>query len=172
MWEIAPRPFPEAHFATFPEALAEPCILAGCPEHVCPVCGAPWTRATHKERIGPTWNQRGDKQRTAEEVGHNLQTGHERYRKRYEVQVVTDGFRPTCDCPGNDGQVGGVVLDPFAGAGTVTLVAKRLGRSSIYVDLNPDYARIAERRCFEQREIQEDYTYEVIDARKEVTADA
>jgi DNA modification methylase len=24
--------FPEAHFATFPPALIEPCILAGCPE--------------------------------------------------------------------------------------------------------------------------------------------
>jgi DNA modification methylase len=31
VWEIAPQPFREAHFATFPEALVEPCILAGCP---------------------------------------------------------------------------------------------------------------------------------------------
>jgi DNA modification methylase len=29
VWTIATRPFPEAHFATFPEALVEPCILAG-----------------------------------------------------------------------------------------------------------------------------------------------
>ncbi len=26
-------PFPEAHFATFPPKLVEPCIRAGCPEH-------------------------------------------------------------------------------------------------------------------------------------------
>jgi DNA modification methylase len=32
VWEIATHPFPEAHFATFPPALVEPCILAGCPE--------------------------------------------------------------------------------------------------------------------------------------------
>ena len=32
VWEIATRPYPEAHFATFPEALVEPCILAGAPE--------------------------------------------------------------------------------------------------------------------------------------------
>lgn len=32
VWEIAPQPFPEAHFATFPEDLARRCILAGCPE--------------------------------------------------------------------------------------------------------------------------------------------
>lgn len=31
VWEIATKPFPEAHFATFPPALAERCIKAGCP---------------------------------------------------------------------------------------------------------------------------------------------
>lgn len=29
VWTIATEPFPEAHFATFPTALVEPCILAG-----------------------------------------------------------------------------------------------------------------------------------------------
>jgi DNA modification methylase len=29
VWHIATQPFPGAHFATFPEALIEPCILAG-----------------------------------------------------------------------------------------------------------------------------------------------
>lgn len=29
VWEIATQPFPEAHFATYPEKLVEPCILAG-----------------------------------------------------------------------------------------------------------------------------------------------
>lgn len=32
VWEIATRPYPEAHFATYPEELVKPCILAGCPE--------------------------------------------------------------------------------------------------------------------------------------------
>lgn len=31
VWTVATQPFPEAHFATFPERLIEPCILAGCP---------------------------------------------------------------------------------------------------------------------------------------------
>ena len=31
VWEIATHPYPEAHFATFPEKLVEPCIMAGCP---------------------------------------------------------------------------------------------------------------------------------------------
>jgi DNA modification methylase len=32
VWEIATQPYPEAHFATFPEELPRRCILAGCPE--------------------------------------------------------------------------------------------------------------------------------------------
>lgn len=32
VWTVATQPFPEAHFATFPPKLIEPCILAGCPE--------------------------------------------------------------------------------------------------------------------------------------------
>lgn len=32
VWTIASQPFKEAHFATFPEKLVEPCVLAGCPE--------------------------------------------------------------------------------------------------------------------------------------------
>ena len=73
VWTVAPSPFPEAHFATFPPALIEPCILAGCP-------------------------------------------------------------------------VGGVVLDPFFGAGTTGLVAKKHGRDCIGIELNPEYVAIAEKR--------------------------
>jgi len=39
VWEVATRPFSEAHFATFPPALIEPCILAGCPKFTCSECG-------------------------------------------------------------------------------------------------------------------------------------
>ena len=41
---------------------------------------------------------------------------------------------------------GGTVLDPFGGAGTTGLVADRLGRGSILIELNPEYAEIARRR--------------------------
>jgi DNA modification methylase len=73
VWEVATQPFSEAHFATYPPALVEPCILAGCP-------------------------------------------------------------------------TGGTVLDPFFGAGTTGLVADRLQRDCIGIELNPEYAAIAERR--------------------------
>lgn len=74
VWEIATRPFPEAHFATFPVDLPRRCILAGC-------------------------------------------------------------------------KPGGTVLDPFAGAGTTLLAAQQLGRRAIGIDLNPDYLKMALRRC-------------------------
>ena len=33
VWTVATRPFKGAHFATFPPALIEPCVLAGCPQN-------------------------------------------------------------------------------------------------------------------------------------------
>jgi DNA modification methylase len=41
---------------------------------------------------------------------------------------------------------GGVCLDPFFGAGTVGLVAKKLGRDFIGIELNQDYCDIASKR--------------------------
>ena len=42
--------------------------------------------------------------------------------------------------------IGGVVLDPFMGAGTTALVAQELGRHYIGIELNSEYVSIAERR--------------------------
>jgi len=41
---------------------------------------------------------------------------------------------------------GGTVLDPFAGACTTLLVADRLGRNGIGIELNPEYVRMGARR--------------------------
>ena len=74
VWTIPTQPYPEAHFATFPEAIPERCIKAG--------------------------SRRGE-----------------------------------------------MVLDPFAGSGTTLAVASRLGRSSIGIELNPEFAALARKRC-------------------------
>jgi len=73
VWKIATQPFPEAHFATFPEKLVEPMILSSCPKN-------------------------------------------------------------------------GIALDPFMGSGTVAIVAKRLGRNYIGIELSKEYIKIAEQR--------------------------
>lgn len=48
-------------------------------------------------------------------------------------------------CPEN-----GIVLDPFMGAGTTALVARKLNRNYIGYELNPDYIKIAEKRIYNQ----------------------
>jgi DNA modification methylase len=73
VWTVPTVPFKGAHFATFPPALVEPCILAGS--------------------------------------------------------------KPS-----------DLVLDPFGGAGTTGLVADRLGRDAVLLELNPAYAAIARQR--------------------------
>jgi DNA modification methylase len=47
---------------------------------------------------------------------------------------------------------GGVVLDPFFGAGTTGLVADANGRDYIGIEINPEYAKIAENRIAAARE--------------------
>ena len=42
--------------------------------------------------------------------------------------------------------VGGIVLDPFGGAGTTGLVADRMQRDAILIELNPEYAAMAQAR--------------------------
>lgn len=79
VWSIAPSKSQYAHFATFPEKLVQPCILAGCPE-------------------------------------------------------------------------GGIVLDPFMGTGTTGLVARKLHRNYVGIELNPTYQKIAEQRIANEGE--------------------
>jgi len=76
VWNITTQPFKDAHFAVMPEALVEPCILAGS-------------------------------------------------------------------------RVDDLILDPFAGSGTVGVVAKKHNRKFIGIELNPDYAKIANDRINE-----------------------
>jgi len=73
VWTVPTTPFKEAHFATFPERLIEPCVLAGAP-------------------------------------------------------------------------AGGVVFDPFLGAGTTAVVAERLGRRWVGCELSLKYVAIAKAR--------------------------
>lgn len=45
--------------------------------------------------------------------------------------------------------MGGTVIDPFCGSGTVGLVCLRNGRKFVGIDLNAEYCRMAERRILE-----------------------
>jgi site-specific DNA-methyltransferase (adenine-specific) len=58
--------------------------------------------------------------------------------------AVLGALRRGCTC--NGGSAPGLVLDPFMGAGTVAVVARRLGRDYIGIELNPAFARLARQR--------------------------
>jgi DNA modification methylase len=45
-----------------------------------------------------------------------------------------------CGCPED-----GIVLDPFMGAGTTAVAAKKLGRKYAGCEINPEHVRMAER---------------------------
>ncbi|HUW84460.1 MAG TPA: DNA methyltransferase, partial [Phycisphaerae bacterium] len=62
---------------------------------------------------------------------------------------VTTGWTPTCDHEADP--VPAVVLDPFAGSGTVGQVAREHGRDYLLVELNPEYVeQIKERLAMVQ----------------------
>jgi len=145
VWTLPTQPFPGAHFAVFPEALVEPCILAGTSERgCCPQCGAPWTRIVRKETHFAGHSAQAG--RTAEELlASGKWIGNQRGMNIKMGPVIvtdTDGWNPTCSC-GLEHPVPCTVLDPFGGSGTVSVVARRLGRDSIYIDLNPGYRDMA-----------------------------
>lgn len=141
VWTIATSPFPEAHFATFPPALVEPCVKAGASgAGCCAECGAPRRRQTeHSEEADASHKgSRFDAGKTgSREGGERTQKG-SRYRR------VGTGWAPSCECGARTTPC--TVLDPFAGSGTVGLVANRLGRNTVLIELSPKYARMAERR--------------------------
>ena len=61
------------------------------------------------------------------------------------VERRTAGWQPSCSCPVLE-PVPCTVLDPFGGAGTTGLVADRLGRDAVLLELNPDYVSMAQAR--------------------------
>jgi len=56
---------------------------------------------------------------------------------------------PTCGCGAVSEPT--VVLDPFFGAGTTAVAAERLGRDWLGIELNPDFAELAEQRIHDAR---------------------
>mgnify|MGYP001586058465 CR=1 FL=1 len=49
-------------------------------------------------------------------------------------------------CGSEKGFEPGIILDPFMGSGTTGVVAKKLGRNYLGIEINKSYIRIAEER--------------------------
>lgn len=154
VWEIATQPFPGSHFATFPEALVEPCIKAGTSERgCCSVCGAPWKRVVERNKneeiadsaYGKTPDD--DKQSRAYRIQARLKAARASgadHDSALNVISKTIGWQPSCSC--NTDTVPCIVLDPFGGSGTVGKVARDLNRKAILIELNAEYIKIAKER--------------------------
>ena len=153
VWNIATQPTPFAHFATFPEKLVEPCIKAGTSERgVCAECGAGWVRVveTDNPRSSEDYRQR---KTTPKDIASNGLGGRGTktsglakpgWRKDGVTKTTTTGWQPACTC--NADTKPAIVLDPFAGSGTTGLVARRLGRRFVGLDLSFEYLQTIARR--------------------------
>ena len=141
VWSIPTEPFPQAHFATFPKALVVPCIKAGTSEKgACPECGAAWVRQV--EREPSDWAERRE---NGEPMRHGLDGAAAVGAGGFEgLKATTTGWKPSCSHDLDP--VPCQVLDPFAGSGTVGVVALRYGRSFVGIELNPEYAEMARNR--------------------------
>jgi DNA modification methylase len=141
VWEIATQPFPGSHFATFPEALVEPCIKAGTSERgCCSVCGAPWVRVVERNNDGT----REPGNTRAILMGHSPSGPTACNRAGESRTIMSYEWQPSCSC--NADTVPCIVLDPFGGSGTVGKVARDLNRKAILIELNAEYIKIARER--------------------------
>jgi hypothetical protein len=147
LW-LGPEPFPEAHFATYPPALVAPCIKAGTSERgCCPACGVPWARVVGRQQGDCEATERPKRTAGMDSPTSTLSLSGNGSREWAErgSKILTLGWRPSCRCPKAD-PVPCLVLDPFCGSGTTGVVARRLGRRFLGVELKPQYADMARRR--------------------------
>jgi DNA modification methylase len=145
VWEIPTEAFPEAHFATFPTKLVEPCILAGTSEKgCCAACGAPWVRMVETMRSHQSGSGRsGILPEGKAAGGSQVRDGHD-IRMGPTISTQTTGWKSGCEC--GAGLTPCTVLDPFNGSGTTGVVALRYHRNYIGIEINPEYVAMAERR--------------------------
>lgn len=174
VWRLKSEPFSGPHYATFPSELPRTCILAGCPERCCPICGVGWVREVEATggTIGQSWHphehdaERGMMQ-DIPSLGNATNGNGEHYQR------IDKGFHPACTCNAPE-TLPGVVYDPFAGSGTTLLVARQLGRTFIGCDISQKYVDIARdrlRQPFEPRRVKVDNDLSGLPLFKTLTGD-
>ncbi len=140
------------HFASYPEYLVDQLVrMSTSGRGACPGCGAQWEPVIDKERVA-TRPGLDTKTHLQEDGIGNRDPG----RHVTKSQVV--GWKPGCECyhlpelPAEDCSerdallaeyakqpvVPALILDPFSGIATTALVASKLGRRCVGIELNPE----------------------------------
>lgn len=144
VWTVTTKPFPEAHFAVFPLTIPMLCIQAGTSaQGGCVECGAPMERVVERDPKPEGRSEPGVYTADAYRQPQGKVWGPRR-NLGGNATTHTKGWQPTCDC--NAGTKPDTILDPFCGSGTTGVAATKLARDFIGIELNPDYAAMAERR--------------------------
>jgi len=141
VWEINTKPFPEAHFATFPPELPRRVIKCACPERVCKKCGKPTAKQYKSLSTKDYSNKSNYKRHIDPKFGQEKLS-----RNSYSLDTVDYEFTGYTDCGCNEGFEAGIVLDPFMGSGTTAMVAEELNRRWLGIELNPEYVDIIKKR--------------------------
>jgi DNA modification methylase len=136
LWTIPTQPFPEAHFAVYPEKLIEPMIKAGCPQWICRKCGLARMRIVEKGEIISTGGSNHGK--WAKSDDENVQGKRMVASARYTIGWT--------DCGCGAGWRPGIVLDPFLGSGTTMKLCLELRRSCVGIEINPSYINMTKKR--------------------------
>ncbi len=146
VWTIPTQPFPEAHFAVYPETLIEPMIKAGCPEFVCKKCGKARVKI-YRTKVDPNkvpkkWRKtyRGKVELDGSPTKRSVS---ELYAESLAKERTVEGYS---DCGCNAGWESGITLDPFMGAGTTALVALKQKKRFIGIEIKQGYIDMSYKR--------------------------
>lgn len=150
VWRLSTEGTNVQHYATFPTSLVARCF-AGCyaPGGYCVECGAPIVRVVERLRYPTRSGARSKVHRASQHATspymerRTLAVGN-RDPQRHFSELTEIGRRPTCAC--GKGSRPAVVFDPFAGTGTVGVVALRQGLQFLGCDASADFLGAAAAR--------------------------
>ncbi len=112
------------------------------------------TKETHGQRSGGNTGLNAGKEKMKREIAENgyvtrnkrsVWTTRSQTSQFDHFATFPESFVETCIRAGS--AEGGLILDPFGGVGTTGAVARKLGRGADMIEINPEYAARARKRC-------------------------
>jgi len=127
VWAVSKGGFSGKHFSTYPPRLVEKMLAGTLPLGVCSKCGLPKVVVFKKSKV-----KRDRPNATTHRCEESSPSPND-----YRATMIEDVKIATCEC--GVGFNRSVVLDPFGGANTTGMVAKRMGGDYICIEPNTTY---------------------------------